>query len=134
VEEFDFDLPEDRIALRPARPRESARLLVVRPGAQLDDRHVRDLPSLLRPGDLLVLNDSRVIRAALTGERAARGDGAPVRVDVNLHERVAADAWRAFLRPAKRLRDGDLLRFGDLEARVEDKSEGEATLRFNASD
>lgn len=133
VDDFDFDLPEDRIALRPARPREAARLLVVRPGGSFLDRHVFDLPSLLRPGDLLVFNDSRVIRAALTGERAGRGEGPPVQIDVNLHERTAPDAWRAFLRPAKRLREGDLLRFGNLEARIEDKREGEAVLRFAAA-
>jgi S-adenosylmethionine:tRNA ribosyltransferase-isomerase len=131
VEDFDFDLPEERIALRPARPRDSARLLLVRPEGTLADHHVFDLPSLLRPGDLLVFNESRVIRAALTGERPGRGEGPAVRFDVNLHERTGPDAWRAFLRPAKRARVGDILRFGDLEARVEEKQEGEALLRFS---
>lgn len=134
VDAFDFELPEDRIALRPARPRDSARLLVIRPGEGLEDRCVRDLPALLRPGDLLVLNDSRVIHAALTGERAARGEGGPVRVEVNLHARDGADLWRAFLRPAKRVREGDVIRFGGLEAQVEARGEGgEAALRFSRS-
>ena len=114
---FDFDLPEDRAALQPAEPRDAARLLVVRPcppsptGAPLlEDRRVSDLPDLLRPGDALVVNDTRVIRAALTGERI-RG---PHRATVafNLHKRIDEHRWLAFARPARRLATGDRIRFG----------------------
>src|SRR4051795_273586 len=103
VDLFDFDLPEDRIALRPASPRDAARLLVVRPNGEppVTDHVVRDLPDLLRPGDALVLNDTRVIPARLFGLRA-RG-AATARVEIMLHKREAADRWRAFARPAKRL-------------------------------
>jgi S-adenosylmethionine:tRNA ribosyltransferase-isomerase len=106
---FDFDLPDDRIALQPATPRDAARLLVVR-GDQLQDARVRDLPTLLRPGDALVFNDTRVIRAALTCERL-RGDARAV-ISFNLHKRVDEYRWRAFARPAKRLAAGDRIRFG----------------------
>ncbi len=135
TEDFDFDLPEDRIALRPVRPRDAARLLVVRGKAgPLEDRMVRQLPELLRPGDLLVFNDSRVIHAALSGERPGRDGGAPVRIEANLHARAGADGWRAFLRPAKRVRVGDVVRFNGLDAAVEEKGEGgEALLRFALS-
>jgi S-adenosylmethionine:tRNA ribosyltransferase-isomerase len=143
VDAFDFDLPDDRIALRPASPRDTARLLVVQPGAErpLDDRAVRDLPDLLRPGDALVFNDTRVIPARLFGIRV-RGETA-ARVEVMLHKREAADVWRAFARPAKKLAAGDRVRFGDasesaacelvrLDAEVESKGDGgEVTLRFS---
>lgn len=112
VDLFDFDLPEERIALRPAVPRDAARLLVVRPGAAvLEDRGVRDLPDLLAPGDALVFNDTRVIPAELTGIRV-RGDS-HVRVTANLHKRAGAEAWWAFAKPGKRLQVGDRLRFGE---------------------
>jgi S-adenosylmethionine:tRNA ribosyltransferase-isomerase len=106
---FDFDLPDDRIALEPVTPRDAARLLVVRDG-RLEDAHVRDLPTLLRPGDALAFNDTKVIRAALTGERL-RGDARAV-VSFNLHKRLDEHRWRAFARPAKRLAPGDRIRFG----------------------
>src|SRR5262245_781881 len=116
---FDFDLPEDRIALEPASPRDAARLLLVQPpspsprllgeGTALEDRLVRDLPDLLRPGDALVFNDTRVMRAALTGERL-RGDNRAV-VSFNLHKRIDESRWHAFARPAKRLTVGDRIRF-----------------------
>lgn len=137
---FDFDLPEDRIALAPAAPRDAARLLAVRPqtGA-LEDHVVRDLPQLLAPGDVLVVNDTRVIRAALTGERV-RGE-ARAKVSFNLHKRVDESRWRAFARPAKRLKVGDQLHFGHdgrvcllgtLGATVTEMREGgEVELRFN---
>jgi len=127
---FDFELPDDRVALEPATPRDAARMLVVRPGSsqatipppltrpregegdtrEFQDRRVRDLPSLLRPGDALVFNDTKVIRAALSGERL-RGDARAV-ISFNLHKRVDEHRWRAFARPAKRLAVGDRVRFG----------------------
>jgi S-adenosylmethionine:tRNA ribosyltransferase-isomerase len=139
VDLFDFELPEDRIALRPASPRDAARLLVVRPGEPLSDRIVRDLPSLLRRGDAVVFNDTKVIPAQLTGLR--RRDEAVARVDATLHMRVADDSWKAFLRPAKRVAVGDRISFGHtenlclmgaLDATVEEKGEGgEVLLRFD---
>jgi S-adenosylmethionine:tRNA ribosyltransferase-isomerase len=138
---FDFVLPEDRIALRPAAPRESARLLVVRPGAapQFDDRTIRDLPQLLRPGDAVVVNDTKVIPAFLRGRRIGRGDREPA-ISANLIKRLDGARWRALVRPAKRLEAGDVVRFGgegrvcfldQLDATVEDKGEGgEITLAF----
>lgn len=139
VDLFDFDLPEERIALRPAEPRDAARLLVVRPGAGLEDRSVRDLPGLLRAGDALVFNDTRVIPAQLTGLRR-RGD-AVAQIDATLHMRVAPDRWKAFVRPAKRLIEGDRIAFGhggnacllgSLDATVAGKGEaGEVTLAFD---
>lgn len=134
VSDFDFELPEERIALRPARPRDAARLLHVNAKGELADRGVRDLPAILREGDLMVFNDTRVIPAALNGTRPARavGGGGDVAVEVNLHKRVDASTWRAFVRPAKRLRVGDVIRFGELEAEITGKSEGGDTrLRFN---
>ncbi len=175
---FDFDLPDDRIALEPADPRDTARLLVVRPaspsprlrgegrgegrpqvvpepvaaphpnplpteewgeGTTLEDRIVRDLPALLRPGDALVFNDTRVIRAALQGERM-RGDNR-ASISFNLHKRVDDCRWRAFARPAKRLAVGDRIRFGHdgrvcflgtLDATVTEIGEaGEVELAFS---
>jgi len=136
VTDFDFELPEARIALRPARPRDAARMLHVSSDGALVDRGVRDLPDVLQPGDLIVFNDTKVIPAALDGVRPARdhGGGGDVSLEVNLHKREAADAWRAFIRPAKRIREGDTIRFGELTARVERKSEGGDTLlRFDHS-
>lgn len=142
VDLFDFDLPDDRIALRPVSPRDAARLLVVRPGIDVEDRIVRDLPDLLRPGDCLVLNDTRVIPAELSGVRE-RGEST-VRFMANLHKRAGPDAWWAFARPGKRLKLGDTLRFGDrcdaegvcelgeLFATVEAKGEGgDILVRFD---
>jgi S-adenosylmethionine:tRNA ribosyltransferase-isomerase len=136
---FDFDLPPERIALRPARPRDAAHLLVVRPGAPLEDRVVRELPHLLRPGDQLVVNDTRVIPASLHGRRIGRGPGTPV--EANLIKRLDGSRWLAFVKPAKRLAVGDTVRFGDegrvcflgqLDASVEAKDEGGAvTFAFS---
>ncbi len=175
---FDFELPEDRIALHPVSPRDAARLLVVWPDSPsprlrgegrgegqtpisteasaphsnplpppeesggervIEDRIVRELPELLRPGDALVFNDTRVIPAALSGERI-RGN-ARAHVSVNLIRRIDESRWRAFARPAKRLVPGDLIRFGNearvcllgsLEATVAAKGEaGEIELSFN---
>ncbi|TCP37146.1 tRNA preQ1(34) S-adenosylmethionine ribosyltransferase-isomerase QueA [Sphingomonas sp. BK235] len=105
VDLFDFDLPPERIALRPASPRDAARLLVVR-GDGLDDRTVADLPDVLRAGDLLVFNDTRVIPAQLEGSRGN------ARIGATLHKREGPRRWRAFVRNAKRLRDGDAIDFG----------------------
>ena len=93
---FDFELPADRIALRPCAPRDAARLLVVRPGAApvLDDKRVHDLPGLLRPGDALVVNDSKVIPARLTGRRIGRGEAEPA-IEATLHQRRAATSSAA---------------------------------------
>ena len=128
VELFDFDLPKDRIALKPASPRDSARLLHIR-GDGLDDKHVRDLPSLLRPSDLLVLNNTKVIPARLLGKR---GDA---KVEVTLHKAVSATVWHSFAKPGKRLRVGDTVIFAeDLAAKVQDKLEtGEVVLAFDVS-
>lgn len=141
VDLFDFDLPEDRIALRPASPRDSARMLVVEPGRELADRTVRDLPELLRSGDVLVFNDTRVIPAQLEGIR--QRDGNSSAVSATLHMRVAPDRWKAFLRPAKRVKAGDRIRFGHsatscltgaLDATVVARGEaGEAELAFDLS-
>ncbi|HTO31334.1 MAG TPA: tRNA preQ1(34) S-adenosylmethionine ribosyltransferase-isomerase QueA [Pararhizobium sp.] len=144
VDLFDFDLPEDNIALRPASPRDIARLLVVRPGESepLSDHGVMDLPSFLRPGDALVFNDTKVIPAQLEGLRR-RGEDVVTAVSLTLHMRTAPDRWKAFARPAKRLKPGDRIAFGHgsnacmlgtLDATVEDKGEaGEVTLRFDLS-
>ncbi len=138
---FDFELPTDRIALRPVTPRDAARLLVVRPGThpEFEDRFVRDLPDLLRPGDALVVNDTKVIPARLQGRRLGRGGTEPA-IEATLHQRLDGSRWRAFVKPAKRLAPGDVLRFGDegkvcflgqLDATVEGKGEGgEVTLAF----
>lgn len=142
VDLFDFDLPEERIALRPVSPRDAARMLVVRPGElePFEDAHVRDLVSLLQPGDALVLNDTRVIPSRLHGRRW-RGE-ASARIEIMLHKREAADRWRAFARPAKKLALGETITFGDdsegiacelgrLQAEVIGKGEGgEVELRF----
>ena len=135
---FDFDLPPERIALRPAVPRDAARLMVVRPGGSLEDRGVRDLPDLLDPGDALVVNDTKVIPARLTGRRIGR-DTEP-KIEATLTQRLDGSRWRAFVRPAKKLAVGDAIRFGEegqvcflgqLDATVEAKGEGgEVTLSF----
>ena len=142
--DFDFDLPDDCIALRPAEPRDSARLLVVKDGA-LDDRIIRDLPDFLQPGDALVFNDTRVIPARLSGVRqrvGPEGETLTVEVEATLHHRDAPDVWSAFMKPGKRLKVGDRVRFGRqsdgacelgrLDAVIEAKNEdGLITLRFD---
>lgn len=139
---FDFDLPPERIALRPASPRDAARLLTVNPGAapEWEDRSVRDLPGLLRPGDCLVVNDSKVIAARLKGRRIGRGDREPA-IEATLHKRIDGSHWKAFILGAKKVQVGDNLRFGDegqvcflgeLDAQVSHKDEGgEVTLSFS---
>jgi S-adenosylmethionine:tRNA ribosyltransferase-isomerase len=126
VDEFDFELPRQLIADHPAEPRDAARLLEV--GPALQDRAIRDLPQLLRPGDLLVVNDTRVIPARLAGTRGA------ARVEITLHRDLGGGAWRAFAKGAKRLKPGDAIAFGDgFAATVAAKhDEGDLTLRFDA--
>ena len=128
--DFDFDLPLDRIAQYPAKPRDSARLLVV--GAGLQDLKVGDLPGVLRPGDLMVFNDTKVIPAQLEGRK---GD---TRIEVTLIERNPKDArcWQAFAKPGKKLKVGDEVSFGDgVAASVLAKSEsGEISLRFDCAE
>ena len=138
VDLFDFDLPDENIALRPANPRDSARLLLVRPGAALEDHVVSDLPSFLRPGDALVFNDTKVIPAQLEGVRLRDG-GEEVPVSATLHLRKADNVWHAFARPGKRIKPGDTLRFAAadgaavLTATVKEKRDGgEVVLTFDA--
>jgi S-adenosylmethionine:tRNA ribosyltransferase-isomerase len=140
--DFDFDLPDDRIALRPANPRDSARLLLVTPDAPLRDLVVSDLPGLLQAGDMLVLNDTRVIPARLKGVR--RREESRVAVEATLHRRLSPHLWTAFMKPGKKLAPGDRISFGEsndracllgsLDATVKAKGEGgEITLAFDLS-
>ena len=110
VEEFDFELPDQNIALRPAEPRDSAQLLVVRPGNDFQERRVSDLPALLRSGDVLVLNDTKVIPAQLTGTRDRAGQR--LEISLTLIERIDESHFWAFARPGRRLAVGDRIRFG----------------------
>jgi len=129
VDLFDFDLPTDRIALRPARPRDSARMLLVE-GEKLSDRKVLDLPDVLRPGDILVFNDTRVIPAQLEGMRGK------ARVGATLHKRESLREWWAFVRNAKRVRDGDMIEFGEgvKASAVARDSEGAILLHFHGEE
>ena len=135
VDLFDFDLPADRIALRPVSPRDSAKMLVVDGRAPFADRQVRDLPDLLREGDVLVFNDTRVIPAQLEGERIREGASGAA-VGATLHKRIDARRWQAFVRNAKRLRAGDRIAFPEdvsaiAEARGDD---GSWTLAFEGDE
>ena len=135
LEDYDYALPEELIALRPARPRSAARLLVAE-GDAVADRRVADLPEVLRPGDLLVLNDTRVIPARLVGVRRREGPDGPseARVEATLVEPLPDGRWSALLRPLRKVRDGEVVRFSDrLLARVEGRAEGRATLAFEAA-
>ena len=129
VDLFDFELPQDRIALRPARPRDSARLLVVE-GGDVSDHQMLELPDLLRAGDVLVFNDTKVIPAQLEGRRGEASIGA------TLHKREGPREWQAFLRNSKRARVGDVIDFGaDVEASVREKFEdGSALLHFEGDE
>jgi S-adenosylmethionine:tRNA ribosyltransferase-isomerase len=136
---FDFELPAENIALRPASPRDSARLLVVQPGDVLRDRIVADLPQWLEPGDQLVVNDTKVISAQLKGRRIGR-ETEP-KIEATLIKRLDGSRWQALVKPAKKLSVGDVVRFGHegrvcllghLDAEVEHKgSDGEVTLSFS---
>lgn len=130
VDLFDFVLPPERIALRPARPRDAARMLVVRRQGPFEDAGVRDLPNLLRRGDVLVFNDTRVIPAQLEGRRGPEMYGA--RIGATLHKRIDLRRWQALIRNAKRLREGDLIAFPEgVEATAETRhADGSWTLAF----
>lgn len=133
VDLFDFELPPARIALRPVRPRDAARMLVVRGGdAPLEDRGVRDLPQLLSPGDVLVFNDTRVIPAQLEGRRA-EGEA---KIGATLHKRIDLRRWQAFLKNAKRVKIGDQLVFGGgVTALAEERhADGSLTLFFEGEE
>jgi len=133
LSDFDFDLPEDLIATRPASPRSSARLLHVEAGA-ISDRIVNQLPDILRPTDRLVLNDTKVIPARLFGVRRRVGDTGPTeaRIEVTLLEPQADGTWSALVKPLKKLREGEVVEFSsDLSASLEGRSDGQALLRFN---
>jgi S-adenosylmethionine:tRNA ribosyltransferase-isomerase len=131
VSDFDFELPSTCIALRPAVPRERAKLLHV--SEQLDDFTVGDLPLLLKAGDVLVFNDTRVIPASLVGKRVGRLGTEP-KIEALLHMRLDGARWKAFARPAKKLQEGDHVAFGGLSAVVEQKAEtGEVTLCFEVA-
>ena len=136
---FDFELPAASIALRPASPRDSARMLIVQPDGVLRDGHVSDLPHWLEPGDQLVVNDTKVISAQLTGRRIGR-ETEP-KIAATLIKRLDGSRWQALVKPAKKLSEGDVVRFGNegrvcllghLDAQVEHKGdEGEVTLAFS---
>jgi S-adenosylmethionine:tRNA ribosyltransferase-isomerase len=144
VDDFDYPLPEELIALRPVSPRDSARLLVIDPGSDppFTDRMIAELPSLLSPGDALVFNDTKVIPGELKGRRER--DGASAQISLTLTGRLDANRWTALARPAKRLKPGDRIVFGEgegvcllgtLAATVEERgAEGEVTLAFDFSD
>ena len=134
VDAFDFKLPDELIALRPAQPRDLARCLVVQ-NELLHDRNMRDLPELLSPGDLLVFNDTRVIPAALRGNRR-RADGSEASIHLNLHKRIDHECWLAFARPLRRLRPNDQIIFAqDFFATVQERHpRGDILLKFNLSD
>lgn len=127
LDDFDFPLPRELVADHPCEPREMARLLRIPAAGPFEDRHVADLPDLLRPGDLLVCNDTKVIPARLIGRRGA------ARVEITLHRDEGGGAWRAFAKGARRLRPGDPIDFAeDFAAAVAEKHpEGDVTLRFN---
>jgi len=135
LDDFDFHLPEGLIATRPARPRSSARLLVAE-GDAMRDLHVRDLTDLLGPGDLLVLNDTKVIPARLSGTRTRQtpqGE-ATARIEVTLLEPTADGGWKALAKPLRKLKQGETIRFGDaLSAEVAEIAETELVLRFDAT-
>lgn len=136
LDDFSFDLPEGLIALRPAEPRDRARLLEVCPSGdpELSDRIVADLPDLLRRGDVIVFNDTRVIPAQLSGHRAPRDgtSGAGPYVHIQLHKKLSRDTWRCFARPARKVTVGDRIAFGDASADVDAVlGAGEIDLRFS---
>ncbi|MGH1350938.1 MAG: tRNA preQ1(34) S-adenosylmethionine ribosyltransferase-isomerase QueA [Methyloligellaceae bacterium] len=138
VDDFDFELPQERIALRPVRPGDDARLLQVQSeSSEFTDHQVKDLTSLLRKGDVLVFNNTKVIPARLTGVRIGRGDTTP-KIEVTLHKRVTGTDWLAFAKPGKKMAEGDIIAFGAdrmFQATVTSKGEaGEISLAFHVSE
>ncbi len=135
LSDFDFDLPEGLIATRPAKPRSSARLLLAE-GDRISDRRVTDLVEILRPGDRLVLNDTKVIPARLSGQRfrtGAEGETS-ARIEVTLLEPKADGSWAVLLKPLKKIRDGEVIVFSaDLSAALAGREEGQGLLQFNLS-
>ncbi len=143
LDDFDFELPQSSIALRPAEPRDASRLLEVLPGqaSDLADRPLSDVLKILRKGDVLVLNNTKVISAALTGTRTRTRDGNVATISVNLHKKLGRATWKAFAKPARRLKLGDMIVFGAgknhcvlgaLDGTVTEKGEGgEVTLAFD---
>ncbi|TRD09938.1 tRNA preQ1(34) S-adenosylmethionine ribosyltransferase-isomerase QueA [Erythrobacter insulae] len=132
VDLFDFDLPQERIALRPVRPRDAARMLLVRGNEPLADMGVRDLPAILNAGDVLVFNDTRVIPAQLEGHRA----GGQAKFGVTLHKRIDLRRWQAFVRNSRRLKEGDQIVFGgDVTAIAQERHvDGSFTLMFEGDE
>jgi S-adenosylmethionine:tRNA ribosyltransferase-isomerase len=133
---FDFDLPEERIALRPASPRDSARMLVVHSGGRLEHARVRDLPHYLHRGDAIVVNDTKVIPARLRGRRLRRSgaEGEGVKIELMLHKRIAPDRFLAFARPAKKLAPGDRVQLAEnLTATVIARDAGEVEVQFDCA-
>jgi S-adenosylmethionine:tRNA ribosyltransferase-isomerase len=133
LSEFDFDLPDDLIATRPAKPRSASRLLVATPD-KIRDAHARDLAEFLCPGDRLVLNDTKVLPARLTGYRTRSQNGEPTRakIEVTLLDPTPDGAWRALVKPLKKVRDGETVIFDNgLEATVIGRTDGAAVLSFN---
>lgn len=133
LSDFDFDLPETLIATRPAKPRSSARLLVAQ-GADIADHHVYDLVDILQPGDRLVLNDTRVIPARLSGLRHRDSAEGPVqaRIEVTMLEPRAQGQWAALIKPLKKVHDGETIVFSDqLSAKVLSRQDGQALIEFN---
>lgn len=136
LSDFDYELPPELIALRPAKPRDSSRLLVVNADGNFDDHSFGDLPNFLRKGDVLVFNNSKTIAAALVGIRPPRDERSPqVNIQVNLHKKINENQWLAFIKPAKRVAVGDVIQFANnLSAEVTEKHEGgEVLLAFNQS-
>src|SRR3954471_19494863 len=133
---FDFELPSARIALRPASPRDSARLMVVEADGRISHRSMRDLPDYLRAGDALLVNDTRVIPARLYGQRlrATGQDKILAKIEVLLHRRLGSDRFSVLARPARKLAVNDKVIFGDLQAQVTARGgNGEAELQFALS-
>ena len=129
---FDFELPQERIALRPASPRDAARMLVVYPNGHLEHRLVRDLPEFLTNGDAVVVNDTRVLAARLKGARLR--DSGPAKIEILLHRRLASNRFSALARPARKLAVGDTLEFGALKGMVAARGKaGEAEITFALS-
>jgi S-adenosylmethionine:tRNA ribosyltransferase-isomerase len=134
IDDFDFDLPPDLIALRPVAPRDSARLFVVRGDGSHEHRTVRDLPGLLRAGDVVVMNDTRVVPARLTGLRLPRAEGQGAAIEITLYKRVSDSSFRAFARPAKRLKPGDRIRVGEtLDGVIATRDAGDVEIVFDKS-